>query len=138
MTRISKDCGVDAEVTRTVFWPGVSLACFSISSFLVGVAISILHLITFRLCVSWGPYSLRLGWVGYERPFHLRQGSAMDERDARSFLSTSEGRPCGHWELFSGATGVGEKLPLSAAARVLLARHTSHSCSFPDVFSHQL
>lgn len=83
------------------------------------------------------PYSLRLGWVGCKRPFRFWQCFAINEKDAWSFPATSEGWPCGHWGLLSGVTGVGEKsLPLSVA-RVLLARHASHSCLLPDVFSHQ-
>ena len=58
------------------------------------------------------PHSLRL-WLGWlERPFRFWQRFAIYEKDARSFLSTSEGRPCGHWVLLSGATGLDEKLPL--------------------------
>lgn len=84
------------------------------------------------------PHSLRL-WLGWlERPFRFWQCFAIYENDAQSFLSTSEGWPCGHWGLFSGATGVDEKSPLSAAARVLLARHASHSCSLASVVSHWL
>ena len=50
--------------------------------------------------------------MGCKRPFRLWQGFAINKKDAWSFLSTSEGRPCGYWELSSGATGVDEKLPL--------------------------
>jgi hypothetical protein len=58
------------------------------------------------------PHSLRfwLGWL--ERPFSFWHVYAANEKDARSFLSTSEGWPCGHWELVSGAAGLDEKSPL--------------------------
>ena len=45
-------------------------------------------------------------------PFVFGKASPNNEKDAWSFLSTSEGWPCGHWELSSGATGVDEKSPL--------------------------
>ena len=62
------------------------------------------------------PHSLRL-WLGWlERPFRFWQCFAIYKKDARSFLSTSEGRPCGHWELVSGATGLDEKVAPSAVA----------------------
>ena len=55
-----------------------------------------------------------MGWL--ERPFRFWQRFAIYENDAQSFLSTSEGWPCGHWELVSGATGLDEKVAPSAVA----------------------
>ena len=45
-------------------------------------------------------------------PFVFGKASPNNEKDAWSFLTTSEGWPCGHWEFSSGATGVDEKSPL--------------------------
>ena len=67
--------------------------------------VSMFYLVHISFCF---PHSLRL-WLGWlERPFRFWHGYAAYEKDARSFLSTSEGWPCGHWELVSGATGVDE------------------------------
>ena len=105
---------IDTEVNRS------RLGCIALSVFLpvspfflIGViVVSVSHFRAFLFRVSWLPHSLRL-WLGWlERPFHFWQCFAIYERDARSFLSTSEGWPCGHWELFSGVTGLDEKLPL--------------------------
>lgn len=96
---------------------------FSISSLLlVVVVISVSHIHSFLLRVSWMPHSLRL-WLGWlQTSLSFWQGFAINENDAWSFLSTSEGRPCGHWGLFSSATGIDEKSPL----------RLPHGCSLHD------
>ena len=66
-------------------------------------------------------------------PFVFGKASPNNEKDAWSFLSTSEGWPCGHWELSSGATGVDEKLDRDCRTGAPCTTHFS-LMFIPDVF----